>query len=92
MTAQEILGLNKDAHTLLCDMIIEQVANKQNVFTDFKARDGYLEYRFQDGTLIELAVIRDFNDNMKPVSVVVNHYLHSNNSYTRLFTDNFQLS
>ena len=92
LTAQEILDLNKDAFNLLSDMIKDQIVNKGNIFKESKCRDGYLEYHFNDGTLIELAVVRDFNENMKPVSVVLNHYYECNNFYTRLFTDSFKLS
>ena len=92
MTAQEILDLNKDAFNLLSDMIKEQVVDNGNIFLESKCRDCYLEYYFNDGTLIELAVVRDFNNDMKPVSVVLNHYYECNNYYTRLSTDSFQLS
>jgi len=84
LTAQEILDLNKDASNLLSDMIKDQIVDKDNMLLESKCRDGNLEYSFQDGTVIELAVIRDFNDNMKPVSVVVDHY-DCNNFYTQFF-------
>lgn len=94
MTAQEILDLNKDAFNLLSDMIKEQIVNKGNIFLESKCRDDYLEYYFNDGTLIELVVVRDFNNTYKPIGVTLNHYriTDCNNYYTRLFTDSFQLS
>ena len=84
MTAQEILDLNKDAFNLLSDMIKEQIVDKGSIFLESKCRDGYLEYYFNDGTLIELAVVRDFNNTYR--------ITECNNYYTRLFTDSFQLS
>ena len=100
LTAQEILDLNKDAFNLLSDMIKEQIVDKGNIFLESKCRDDYLEYYFNDGTMIELVVVRDFNDNYKPIGVTVNHYREilplvgneCNNYYTRLFTDSFKLS
>ena len=92
LTAQEILDLNKDAFNLLSDMIRDQVVNNGNIFLESKCRDDYLEYYFNDGTMIELVVVRDFNDNYKPIGVTVNHYYECNDFYTRLSTDSFKVS
>lgn len=98
LTAQEILDLNKDAFNLLFDMIKEQIFDKGNIFLESKCRDGYLEYYFNDGTFIEIAVVRDFNDNMNPTHVVLNEYVKVKGHhgftirYDRLYTERFKVS
>ena len=87
----EIIGLNEDAKNLLIKLLGEQICDNGNVATRLNVSDNYLEYLFQDGTLLELAVVRETKNN-KPIEVVVNHYYECNNFYTRLFTDSFKLS
>ena len=88
----EIMDLNEDAKNLLIKLLGVQICDKGNLATRLIVRDNYLEYHFNDGTMLELAVVRDFNDNMNPVSVVLNHYYECNNFYTRLYTEQFKVS
>ena len=88
----EIIDLNEDAKNLLIKLLGEQICDIGNVLTRLAVRDDYIEYYFNDGTLLELVVVRDFDNDYKPMGVTVNHYYECNDFYTRLFTDSFQLS
>ena len=92
MNANEILKLSSIATERLRKMIVSKVTNDNNPIKQIVPRANYIEYYFNDGTMLELAVVRDFNDNMNPVSVVLNHYYECNNFYTRLYTERFQVS
>ena len=94
MTAQEILDLSKDATNLLEDILREQVIDRRNILTQSKVGENqaYIEFYFQDGTLLDLSVVRDYSNDMKPVSVVVSRYLHDDDGYNRLFSETFKVS
>lgn len=94
----EIIDLNEDAKNLLVKLLGVQICDKGNVATRLIVRDDYVEYHFNDDTFIELAVVRDFNDNMNPTHVVLNEYVkvkghHGFTSrYDRLYTERFEVS
>ena len=78
-------------HSILHSHVIDG-----KILTESIHRAHYLEYYFNDGTMVEMAVVRDFNDNMNPTSVVLNEYVKNNNgnhySYCRQYTERFKVS
>ena len=92
--ADDMFNLNKDARNLLSRLIKEQVCDKGNVFLETKVRYDYLEYYFSDGTMIEMQVVRDFDNNCNVDSVVINHYKETKcgNYYDCLYTEGFKVS
>ena len=98
MNVNDILKLSPIATERLGKMIISQVSNNKNPLKEIVPRTSYIEYYFNDGTFIELAVVRDFNDDMNPTHVVLNEYVkvkghHGFTSrYNRLYTERFEVS
>ena len=96
MTAQEIVTLSMAAHSKL-SLILQSHIVGGKILTESINRSHYLEYYFNDGTMVEMAVVRDFNDNMNPTHVVLNEYVkvrghHGFTSrYNRLYTERFKI-
>jgi hypothetical protein len=94
MRFNDIIGLNEEAKNLLIKLLGSQIIDKGNVATKLIVRDDYIEYYFIDGTLLEMAVVRDFNDNMNPSHVVLNEYVKTQGSvpaYNCLYTERFKV-
>lgn len=97
MNANDILQLSSIATESLGKMILSKVSNN-NPLKEIIPRASYIEYWFNDGTFIEIAIVRDFNDNMNPTHVVLNEYVkvrghHGFTSrYDRLYTERFEVS
>jgi hypothetical protein len=93
MTAHEIATLSMQAHSKL-SLILQSHIVGGKILTESINRSHYLEYYFNDGTLVEMAVVRDFNDDMNPTHVVLNEYVKSQGStpsYNRLYTERFKI-
>ena len=90
----EIMDLNEDAKNLLIKLVGVQMCDKDNLATRLIVRDDYVEYYFEDGTMIEMQVVRNFENNWNIDSVVINHYKETKcgNYYDRLFTERFKQS
>lgn len=94
MTAQEIVTLSMQAHAKL-SLILQSHIVGGKILTESINRSDYLEYYFNDGTMVEMAVVFDFNDDMKPTHVVLNEYVKTQGSvpaYNRQYTERFKVS
>ena len=91
MTAQEIVTLSMAAHSKL-SLILQSHIVGGKILTESINRSAYIEYYFNDGTMVEMAVVRDFDDNMSPTHVVLNEYVKSQGSYNRQYTERFKVS
>ena len=90
----EIMDLNENAKNLLIKLLGVQICDRGNVATRLIVRDNYVEYYFEDGTMIEMQVVRDFDNNWNVDSVVINHYKETEcgNYYDRLSAERFKVS
>ena len=97
MTAQEIVTLSMQAHAKLSSILQSHITDGK-ILTESIHRSHYIEYWFNDGTMVEMAVVRDFNDNMNPTHVVLNEYVKVRGHhgftthYNRLYTEQFEVS
>jgi len=97
MTAQEIVTLSMLAHSKLSQILQSHIVGGK-ILTESIHRAHYIEYYFNDGTFIEIAVVRDFNDNMSPTHVVLNEYVKVKGHhgfttrYNRQYTERFEVS
>lgn len=94
MTAQEIVTLSMQAHAKLSSILQSHITDGK-ILTESIHRAHYIEYYFNDGTMVEMAVVRDTYDNMNPTHVVLNEYVKTQGSvpsYNRLYTEQFEVS
>ena len=57
-------------------------------------RNDSIEWHFDDESIVEVEVLREFNDNMNPVAVVVTEWIDEpaiDNFYTIISRDRFEL-
>ena len=94
MNIGEILSLSNNANSLFVKRMMTHVSKGNNT-TEIICRAGYcyFENHFDDGSIIEMAVIRDFNDNYKPTHIVLTEYTTDTNDgvkrYNMVYTERF---
>ena len=71
--ADQILDLSPQANRRAFDLIQQKMLKGLNS-TRMNVRYDYIEWCFSDGSMVELEVLRDFNNDMKPYQVVVAEY------------------
>jgi len=72
--ADQVLDLSPQAMRRAFDLIQQKMLNG-SICTSMNVRDNSIEWHFDDGSFVEIEVLRDFNDNMNPVAVVVTEWI-----------------
>jgi len=74
--------------------IVKRKEGEGLVLAKIFKRNDLIEWRFDDESIVEMEVLRDFNDNMNPVAVVVTEWIDEpcfDNFYTIISRDRFEL-
>lgn len=93
MNADQVLNLSPQAMRRAFDLI-QQKMLKGPICTNMNVRDDSVQWHFNDESILEMEVLRDFNDNMNPVAVVVTEWIDEpcfDNFYTIISRDRFDL-
>ena len=88
-----ILTLSAEATATAMNIIIDKTSRGLSQVKRFERNDS-IEWHFDDETIVEIEVLRDFNDNMNPVAVVVMEWIDEptiDNFYTIISREKFEL-
>lgn len=90
---KETLSLSAEATATAMNIILNKESSGLAVTKTFD-RDNSIEWHFDDGSFVEIEVLRDFNDNMNPVAVVVKEWIDEptiDSFYTIISREKFEL-
>lgn len=74
--------------------IVKRKEGEGLVLTKIFKRNDSIEWHFDDESIVEMEVLRDFNDNMNPVAIVVTEWIDEptiDNFYTIISRDRFAI-
>ena len=95
MNINEIISLSDSASATFAKRLMSHTT-KGNQTTEIICRSCYLENHFRDGSFIEIAVVRDFNDDYKPTHVVLTEYttsiIEGVKRYNVTYTERFEIN
>ena len=89
----EVLSFSSEAVARAYEIIKNKEQNGLKRTKTFN-RNDFIEWHFDDETIVEIEVLRDFNDNMNPVAVIVTEWIDEptiDNFYTIISRDRFNL-
>jgi len=87
------LSLSAEATATAMNIILNKGVNGFAMTKTFD-RDDSIEWHFDDESIVEIEVLRDFNDDMSPVAVVVKEWIDEpcfDNFYTIISRQRFEL-
>ena len=90
----EVLCFSSEAVARAYEIIKHKEDKEGLVLTKIFKRNDSIEWHFDDESIVEMEVLRDFNDNMSPVAVVVTEWIDEpcfDNFYTIISRDKFNL-
>ena len=90
----EVLCLSSEAVARTYEIVKRKEDKEGLVLTKIFKRNDLIEWRFNDESIVEMEVLRDFNDNMNPVAVIVTEWIDEpcfDNFYTIITRDRFDL-
>lgn len=90
----EVLSFSSEAVARAYEIIKRKEDKEGLVLTKIFKRNDLIEWRFDDESIVEMEVLRDFNDNMNPVAVIVTEWIWEpcfDNFYTIISRDRFDL-
>ena len=90
----EVLCLSSEAVARTYEIVKRKEDKEGLVLTKIFKRNDSIEWHFDDESIVELEVLRDFNDNMNPVAVIVTEWIDEptiDNFYTIITRDRFEL-
>jgi len=90
----EVLSLSSEAVARAYEIIKRKEDKEGLVLMKIFKRNDLIEWRFDDESIVEMEVLRDFNDNMSPVAVVVTEWVDEpiiDNFYTIITRDRFDV-
>lgn len=90
---EEIITLSPRAYEETMRLIEGKILDGLALEKVFNRNDS-IEWRFDDESIVELEVLRDFNDDMNPVAVVVTEWIDEpavDNFYTIISRHRFEL-
>ena len=91
----EVLSFSSEAVARAYEITKRKEDKEGLVLTKIFKRNDLIEWRFDDESIVEMEVLRDFNDNMNPVAVVVTEWIDApfylDNFYTIISRDRFEL-
>ena len=90
----EVLCLSSEAVARTYEIVKRKEDKEGLVLTKIFKRNDLIEWRFDDESIVEMEVLRDFNDDMNPVAVVVTEWIDEpcfDNFYTIISRDRFDL-
>ena len=90
----EVLCLSSEAVARTYEIVKRKENEEGLVLTKIFKRNDSIEWHFDDETIVEMEVLRDFNDNMNPVAVIVTEWIDEptiDNFYTIITRDRFEL-
>lgn len=91
--AEEIINLLPRAYEEAMRLIEAKILDGLAMRKVFNRHDS-IEWHFDDESIVEIEVLRDFNDNMNPVAVVVTEWIDEptiDNFYTIISRHRFEL-
>ena len=71
---KQALSLSSEAFATAMNIVLNKESSGLSV-TKTASRDDSIEWHFDDNSFVEIQILRDFNDNMNPVAVVVTEYI-----------------
>lgn len=90
---KEILSLSAEATATAMNIILDKTSRGILQVKRFN-RNDLIEWHFDDESIVEMEVLRDFNDDMNPVAVVVKEWIDEpcfDNFYTIISRQRFEL-
>ena len=74
---ETILSLSSEALAKAMDIVSRKEVIDGLTLKKTYNRYDFIEWRFCDGSMVEIEVLRDFNNNMKPYRVAVTEYVET---------------
>ena len=90
---KQALSLSSEATATAMNIVLNKESKGLPVTKTFD-RDDSFEWHFDDGSFVEIQILRDFNDNMNPVAVVVTQWIDEptiDSFYTIIKREKFEL-
>lgn len=72
-----ILSLSEDALTKAMEIVRRKEVEDGLTLKKTFNRYDFIEWRFNDGSYVEIEILRDFNDNMEPYAVQVMEFVET---------------
>ena len=90
---EETITLSPSAYEEAMRLIEGKILDGLALTKNFNRNDS-IEWHFDDESIVEMEVLRDFNDNMNPVAVIVTEWIDEpcfDNFYTIISRHRFEL-